>query len=44
MKTKKEKKLKNLEKLKEMKKEELISICGGNKLVFIDGKWVYVDD
>jgi len=40
MKTKKEKKLKNLEKLEDMKKSELISTYGGLKLVYKDGKWI----
>ena len=42
MKTKKEKKVKNLEKLEEMRKEELTSTYGGATLKFIDGKWVLV--
>ena len=42
MKTKKEKQLKNLEKLVEMKKEELISTFGGATLVLKGGKWYLV--
>ena len=43
MKTKKEKQLKNLEKVVEMSKEELISTYGGEyKLEYIDGKWILV--
>ena len=43
MKTKKEKQLKNLEKVVEMSKGELISTYGGAyEYKFIDGKWVLV--
>ena len=44
MKTKKEKKSENLEKLKEMKKDELISTFGGaREWRFINGEWVLVE-